>query len=61
MEHLIALHQMLLHIDSSLGLRMLVFISELDMYFDIEFSSGDSSDLEEQKSPRGGTMVTRNL
>jgi hypothetical protein len=45
MEHLIALHLMLLHIDLSLGLKMLIFISEIDLYFDIKFSSGDSSDL----------------
>jgi len=38
---------------------MLVFISEIDLYFDIEFSSGDSSDLLEPKNPRGGTMVPR--
>jgi hypothetical protein len=45
MEHLVALHQMLLDIDSSLGLRMLVFISEIDLYFNIKFSCGDPSDL----------------
>jgi hypothetical protein len=42
MEHLTALHPMLLRIDLGLGLKMLVFISEIDLYFDIEFSSGDS-------------------
>ncbi len=50
---------MLLRIDLGLGLKMLVFISEIDLYFDIEFSSGDSSDLLEPKNPRGGTMVPR--
>jgi hypothetical protein len=52
MEHLIALHQMLLDIDSSLGLRMLVFISEIDLHFNIEFSSGLFRFIRTKKSKR---------